>query len=465
MESLKHSFRLIRKPVFSPPASRMGTASIIFICVLGVAAAATVGYSAHESFKQANIERAKSLAEALPTSEVSKLKDEKVIGAENKYTDVRSRLQRIKQSDDDIRTVYITAMRDNQIFYLADSENKSDDDFAQSGDIYQDPPLGLYQVFQTQRTYFGGPWTDKYGTWMSSAAPVYDQKTGIFIGVLSIDSPAYSYFYDIGLRMLVPIFIAITASVLLWKIDNVRRKHDEIAQLKNQFVSIASHELRSPLSGMLWAIQTLLQDASTTAKQSAILEDMHKSISSSIATVNEILDLSVFERDKVGKIQKVEMDLNAATREVVKNLKLGAAEKNITLHISHLAIAAPVMGDPGAIKRSIMNLLSNAIKYSPSGSTIKIAYNHTAKNHMVSIKDQGIGIPKKDQKKVLRGYFRSKNAIKAQGSGTGLGLYVTKLIIENHGGKMLLESEEGRGTKITVTLPRLEKTHANAPSE
>lgn len=464
MNPLKHSFKLMRKPAFAPPASRIGTASIVFICLLGVAAAATVGYSAHENYKQTNIERTKSIAEALPTSELSKLKDEKVVGAEHKYTEVRERLQRIKQSDDDIRTIYITAERDNQIFYVTDSENKSDDDLAQAGDKYQNPSLGLFQTFQTQKTYFGGPWTDKYGTWMSAATPLFDQKTGIFIGVLSIDSPAQSYFYDIGLRMLVPIFITITASILLWKIDNVRRKHEEISQLKNQFVSIASHELRSPLSGMLWAIQTLLQDKDTTARQSKILEDMHKSTASSIATVNEILDLSVFERDRVGKMQKVEMDLNAATREVVKNLKLGAAEKNIELHVSHLAVPAMIMGEPGALKRSIMNLVSNAIKYSPAGSTIKIAYTHTKRNHSISIKDQGIGIPKKDLKKVLRGYYRSGNAVKIQSSGTGLGLYVTKLIVEDHGGKMFLESEEGHGTKITISMPRYEKLASSEPS-
>jgi signal transduction histidine kinase len=263
---------------------------------------------------------------------------------------------------------------------------------------------------------------------------------------------------------LVPIFIAITASILLWKIDHVRRKHDEISQLKNQFVSIASHELRSPLSGMLWAIQTLLQDKDTTPRQAQILEDMHKSTASSIATVNEILDLSVFERGKVGKIQKVDMDLNAATREVVKNLRLGAAEKHIDLHLSHLAQPAPIHGDPGAIKRSIMNLVSNAIKYSPEGSTIKIAYGHTKSMHSITVKDQGIGIPAKDQKKVLSGYYRSKNAIKVQSTGTGLGLYVTKLMIEQHGGNMSLSSEEGRGTTITIQLPILPKGNTSEPN-
>lgn len=455
METAKHSFKLLRKPNLGPPVSRIGMASIVFICVLGLAAAATVGYSAHETYKQSSIERTKSIAEALPTSELSKLANDEVIRSENKYEEIRERLQRIKQSNNDIRTIYITVMRDNQIFYIADSENKDEPDAAQTGDIYHNPTIGHYQSFQSQRTYFGGPWSDKTGTWMTSAAPIYDQEKGVFIALLSIDSPAAHYTYDLGIRMLVPIFIALTASILLWKIDHVRRKHEEITQLKNQFVSIASHELRSPLSGMLWAIQTLLNDKDTTEAQSRILEDMHKSTASSIATVNEILDLSVFERDKVGKIQKVDMDLNAATREVIKNLKLGASEKHIDLHLAHLAHLAPVHGDPGAIKRSIMNVVSNAIKYSPEGSTIKIHYGYTDKLHRISVKDQGIGIPKKDQKKVLNGYYRSKNAVKVQSTGTGLGLYVSKLIIEEHGGKMELVSEEGSGTEITMSLPRL----------
>lgn len=455
METAKHSFKLLRKPNFGPPVSRVGMASILFICALGIAAAATVGYSAHESYKQSNIERTKSIAEALPTSELSKLGTDNVIRSENTYEEIRERLQRIKQSNNDIRTIYITVIRNNQIFYIADSEDLKDGDHARTGELYHNPTLGHYQSFQSQRTYFGGPWTDNYGTWMTSAAPIFDQDKGVFIALLSIDSPASNYYYDLGVRMLVPLFIALTASMLLWKIDHVRRKHEEITQLKNQFVSIASHELRSPLSGMLWAIQTLLQDKATTPRQAQILEDMHKSTASSIATVNEILDLSVFERDKLTKIQKVDMDLNAATREVVKNLRLGAAEKHIDLHVSHLAQPAGVHGDPGAIKRSIMNIISNAIKYSPEGSTIKIAYSHTEKLHRITVKDQGIGIPKKDQKKVLNGYYRSKNAVKIQSSGTGLGLYVTRLIVEGHDGKMDLTSEEGHGTTIAMSLPRL----------
>jgi signal transduction histidine kinase len=100
-----------------------------------------------------------------------------------------------------------------------------------------------------------------------------------------------------------------------------------------------------------------------------------------------------------------------------------------------------------------MNLVANAIKYSPEGSQVLIAYQRIHNTHILKVADKGIGIPKKDLHKVLRGYYRSKNAIKIQSTGTGLGLYVTKLITEQHHGKLKLTSIEGKGTVISVELP------------
>jgi signal transduction histidine kinase len=288
---------------------------------------------------------------------------------------------------------------------------------------------------------------------MSSASPIFDPDSGAFIGMLGIDSLPDQYYYDLASRVAVPILIALTASLLLWKIDNVRRKHDEITQLKSQFVSIASHELRSPLSGMMWAIQSLLKDEETTIKQAKLLEDMFKSTQSSLSTVNEILDMSVFERANVTKIQKVDMDLNIAMREVLKNLKLGASEKSIEIKTRNLDVAAPLEGDPGAIKRSLMNIVANALKYSPEHSTVSITYQRLHDKHIIKVADKGIGIPKRDIPKVLNGYFRAKNAVKIQSTGTGLGLYVSKLIIEKHKGEIELMSKEGTGTLVSLTLP------------
>lgn len=453
MNIKENSFKLIRKTRLAPPASKIGAFSITAICVLSFIAATSVGFGASESYQLRHTDRTRSIAEALPTNELDTLQGTDQDLEQEDYSATKDRLRRIKESGDGMRSVYITALRDNTVFYIADSEDSQAKDYSSSGQLYDEPSKDFYDAFRNRNAFFSGPFRDSSGIWMTSQAPIFDKDNGKFIGMLGIDSPASEYYLDIAPRMLVPLFIAMTASLLLWKIDHVRRKHEEIVNLKNQFVSIASHELRSPLTGMLWAIQSLLNDKNITKAQADILNDMYKSAESSMATINEILDLSAFERHKVSKLQKVDMDLNAAMREVIKNLKLSAEEKHIVLNSKELDEPAVIVGDPGAIKRSMMNIVSNAIKYSPAGSTVACSYARKDKWHRIKISDHGIGIPKKDQKKVLSGYFRAKNAIKIQNSGTGLGLYVTKLIIEKHGGSFAIESEEGKGTTITVLLP------------
>lgn len=434
--------------------------SIAFICLLGLSAAGLTGIAARESYTQSSIERTRSIAEALPSTEISALSGKKSDLTKNEYKLTKDRLSRVKSANNDIQLIHITQLHDNTIVYAVDSEKFASGKYTQPGTVYLGNNIGLYQAFLGQNTYFEGPYSSMNGYQMTSAAPIYDSKTGAFIGMLGIDSPASQFFIDIATRMMIPILIALTASLLLWKIDQTRRKHEEILTLKNQFVSIASHELRSPLSGMLWAVQSLLQDKSTSKHQAEILTDMFKSTESSITTVNEILDLSAFDQSRVAPKQRVEMDLNAAAREVLKNLKLSAAEKHITLDARHLDEPASILGDPSVIKRSLTNLIANAIKYSPAKSTVRVIYRKQGHNHQITVSDKGIGIPKRDQKRVLNGYFRAKNAVKMQSSGTGIGLYVTKLIIEQHKGKLTLTSVENHGTSITVQLPDHTATNA-----
>lgn len=453
MELFKGSFKLIQKPRLAPPPSRIGMISIGIICLLGFGAAALVGYSTSETYKQNHLQRTSSIAEALPQDELIDLKGEKEDLDKPTYTVLKDRLERIRQSNSDVRIVSITTYKQNNVHYIANSEDEGSPNYSQPGKIYNEASVQFRNAFVKQRPFFEGPYSDRGETWVSSASPIFNADNGLFIGMLSIDSPPSQYYYDVASRMIIPILIALTASLLLWKIDNVRRKHEEISQLKSQFVSIASHELRSPLSGMLWAIQSLLKDKDINKQQHDLLNDMFKSTQSSLTTVNEILDMSVFERAKVSKIQKVDMDLNIAMREVIKNLKLGASEKNIQLKVKHLDVSAPLIGDPGAVKRALMNVVANAIKYSPENSKVAINYQRVHGTHILKIVDRGIGIPKRDIKKVLSGYYRSKNAVKMQSTGTGLGLYVTKLIVEQHRGTLELLSKEGDGTVVIIRLP------------
>jgi len=101
-----------------------------------------------------------------------------------------------------------------------------------------------------------------------------------------------------------------------------------------------------------------------------------------------------------------------------------------------------------------MNIVSNAIKYSPENSPITFLYDSKEDMHVIGVRDHGIGIPEEEQTKVLEGYYRATNATKVQAHGTGLGLWVTRLIVEKHGGVLRLDSKVGKGTTIYASFPK-----------
>jgi signal transduction histidine kinase len=344
----------------------------------------------------------------------------------------------------------------NKVFFYADSENPADSGYSPPGDPYPDASPRLQDAFQSYLPFTEGPMRDKWGAWVSALAPVVDPKTNKVVAVAGIDIPAQNYYWGIATIALVPLLLAAIPVAGLLRDRKVEKKEWEIANLKNQFVSVASHELRSPLSGMLWAVQSLLKpySANLTPQQTTLLQDMYRSTESSMATVNEILDLSIFERGKQMKHDTETIDLVGIIHDVQKTLSLGAQEKSIDIVMAETwPASALTTGNMAAIKRAIMNVVSNAIKYSPASSTVTISYRTADKQHIIGILDRGIGIPKADQAKVLGGYYRAPNATKLQANGTGIGLFLTKLIIEEHQGKVWIESVESKGTSVFVSLP------------
>jgi signal transduction histidine kinase len=236
-------------------------------------------------------------------------------------------------------------------------------------------------------------------------------------------------------------------------------KDHEITGLKKQFVSIASHELRSPLNGMLWAIQSLLrEDKNMTKAQQEMLLDMYRSTESSMTTVNEILDLSIFERGQAQNLQNEQVDLGTIVKQIVSTLKLTASEKKIVIKLTGKWPEQIItMGDVSALKRSFMNLVSNAIKYGLYDSVVEIGYRQSGHEHIIAIRDHGIGIPAEEQSKVLDGYYRASNATRQQAHGTGLGLWLARLTVEQHKGRLWINSVENEGTTVYLALPVTDK--------
>lgn len=417
----------------------------------GLFAAISTDFAAKNSMRS----RATTIAATISLNDLKSLNNNESDLNARAYRDLKASLQRIISENQDLRFIRIVGIKNNRPFFYVDSENPYTKDYVSPGYPYPEASQKFRSVFVDENPTVEGPHRDRWGMWLSAYAPVIDPSSNEIYAMVAIHTPAFNYYGQLLIYTLVPLLLTAIPLAGLMRDRKLETKEREIAGLKSQFVSIASHELRSPVTGMLWAIQTLLKnDENLTRTQKSLLNDMYNSTASSLATVNEILDLSVFERGQSVKKERETIDLVAVLQEVMKTLKLGAEEKKLKLVLKgNWPENAYVSGDVAALKRSVMNIVSNAIKYSPAETDIEISYEYHNLAHHVAIRDHGIGIPKSEQSKVLGGYYRATNAVRVQSNGTGLGLWITRLVIEEHGGSLKLNSVVNKGTTITITLP------------
>lgn len=444
----------------APKPHRLTSVIIILVIVTGVISAMFAGITVDLRRRDYLQGRAQTIADALPTESISFLDGTAEDTKKFEYKEIKELLERVKANSPDLAYVYLMRNDAEHPVFLVDATDPNSDDFSPPGEVYSDATERLRSGFSSNKGFIEGPSRDAWGLWLSAFAPIIDQSTNRTVAWVGIDTPASDYYLQVLVYALVPLCLAAIPLAGLLRDRKLENKEWEITQLKNQFVSIASHELRSPLTGMVWAIQSLLKsgDKNMTEEQKTLLRDMFQSAETSTATINEILDLTVFERGQTANLQHDTVDLVPTLQEVQKTLKLGAQEKHITVSLEGLPENAFTVGDLAAIKRAFMNILSNSIKYSFENTTVVIRHRLENDQHVISFQDHGIGIPKNEQEQVLQGYHRAANAKKAQARGTGLGLWITRLVFEEHGGKVWLESEENKGTTVFVSLPIYDRT-------
>jgi PAS domain S-box-containing protein len=234
--------------------------------------------------------------------------------------------------------------------------------------------------------------------------------------------------------------------------DITREK--EIEQSKTDFISLASHQLRTPLSAIKWFAEMLLHgDAGSLSPESKeFLNHIYKSNERMIELVNALLNISRIEAGKI-QLEPKSTKIRQLIEEAVEDIQPSLQERKQLLTVQEEGIVQTVWCDPQMIRNVTMNLLSNAIKYSPSETIITITIAYLPKLVKITVQDQGYGIPKTEQDKLFTKFYRGSNVTKKETDGTGLGLYLVKAIIGSSGGTIDCQSEENHGTTITFTLP------------
>jgi PAS domain S-box-containing protein len=227
-------------------------------------------------------------------------------------------------------------------------------------------------------------------------------------------------------------------------------KERQLNEIKSRFVSMASHEFRTPLSTVL-SSASLLSKYTTTEDQQKRNRHIDK-IKGSVKHLNDLLEdflsLGKLDEGKVGAVFH-EFNLQELVQDTIDEMK-GLIKKDQNIELTYLGDDL-VFSDKKLVKNVLINLISNAIKFSDEGTTVHVTSDVQNDEAMISVRDEGIGISEEDQHHLFSSFFRGKNALNIQ--GTGLGLHIVKRYLDLLGGSVELKSELGKGTTITFAIP------------
>ena len=300
--------------------------------------------------------------------------------------------------------------------------------------------------------------------------PVWQHPQFLFLvmGIIIVFSSIFSY--SLGTRYIEDphvvalsiITLTLVLLVLAFIITRSFERLAEVSRLKSEFVSIVSHQLRTPLSNMKWIADLLVSERSNEDRKEYFLM-LKENASRMQELINDLLTVSRIEEGGL-VTKREEFSFSNTVKEVAVNFQPMMQAMNIVLDIQDESKSRKVFADPSQIQQVVSNLFNNAIKYTGKTKTavleekgkkhvITIHMEDKGKNLRFEIKDTGVGIPREDQKYIFEKFFRSGNVLRHETQGSGLGLYIAKAIIKRSKGEIGFESKEHKGSTFWFTLP------------
>jgi two-component system phosphate regulon sensor histidine kinase PhoR len=295
-------------------------------------------------------------------------------------------------------------------------------------DIFDDPKIAVRRVLQTGEPYEGElQLCEPTGTYGLRIALVMDETQ---------------------LEELQPLCLTVTVT------DLTRAKAYE--ELKSDMISLMSHELRTPLTSINGFAELLTSEPDLPEQAKEFVGIIASESQRLSRMINSFLAVTQLERKDRQEVLKIPLRLDEVVKETVASLQPSAKKKRIRLVEQPNQRLPPVSADKSLISQVVRNLVSNALKYSPERTTVTVSTALEAEAVRVSVEDRGYGIPAEARDRVWEKFFRVvREGQEKDEESTGLGLSFVREVVEQHGGAVALETEEGRGSKFSFTLPRL----------
>ena len=300
------------------------------------------------------------------------------------------------------------------------------------------------QVIRTGEPIVGKVEMETYGgradTWVSTTKMPLRDERGRIIGTFGISR-------DVTAQIRAENTLAKQALQLRAQNESLR----ELDRLKDEFIGLVSHELRTPLTSIIGYVEMLREEGMSGPNADHCAEVIERNAKRLLRLVGDLLFLSRIQSGKMA-MEFRSADLADIAACTVEELRPEAQRKHIDLALSATAIPRLAV-DPTRIAQLLGNLLSNAVKFTPDGGRVEVRLGREGGQVVLAVADTGVGIPAADRERIFERFFRTAIATRQAVQGTGLGLTITKAIVEAHHGTIAVDSDEGRGSTFTVRLP------------
>jgi PAS domain S-box-containing protein len=291
-------------------------------------------------------------------------------------------------------------------------------------------------VAQVERETYAG----RADAWVSSTKMPLRDEHGQIIGTFGISR-------DVTAQITAEHAVAQQARELSAQNERLR----ELDGLKDEFIALISHELRTPLTSIIGNVELLKDECASGLNPGQLVEVIERNAQRLLRLIGDLLFLSRIQAGRMAVELRI-ADLADIAAQAVEEMRLEAQRKHIDLVLSAAAVPSFAV-DPARIAQLLGNLISNAVKFTPAGGKVEVRLGTVEEQAVLTVTDTGVGIAEADRERIFERFFRTATATQQAIQGTGLGLTISKAIVEAHNGTITVDSDEGHGSTFTICLP------------